>query len=238
MTPVADHGERAWVATFHDGTLTVFGNRVDVITSEFHGDPVSAIRSLLGDGPARNLDEVSSCRPTSRCSGRRFASGNTWNPASCGHLRCGQSDFPSMFEGRAGAELAPPKKCCTGRMTSVPHWPLLTVPRGLRAAADRPRRWTEMKREPSALITYLVLIVGFVLTLFALVGAHVTLVGGDYTTTHLQSIACAALVLAIFVLSWSRLHPIMRVFSVFLGLVAAWSLFMAAANLLGVRLPW
>ena len=95
-----------------------------------------------------------------------------------------------------------------------------------------------MSREPSALITFLVLIVGFVLTFVAFVWAHVTLVDGDYTATHLLSVACAAIVLATFALSWSRLHPIMRVSAVFLGLVAGWSLFVAGTDLLGVRLPW
>ena len=56
VTPVAHHGERAWVATFHDGTLTVFANSLDVISPKFHGDPASAIRALFGDGPARDLD--------------------------------------------------------------------------------------------------------------------------------------------------------------------------------------
>lgn len=56
VTPVANHGERAWVATFHDGTLTVFASHLDVVCPEFEGDPARAVRSLLGDGPARNLD--------------------------------------------------------------------------------------------------------------------------------------------------------------------------------------
>ena len=95
-----------------------------------------------------------------------------------------------------------------------------------------------MRQEPSAPITYLVLIVGFVLTFFSFGQTHATRVDGDYDTASLQAIACAILVLATFVLSWSRLHPIMRVFSVFLGLVAGWSFLMAGATLLGVRLGW
>lgn len=56
VTPVSHHGERAWVATFHDGTLTLFAASLDVVAPAFRGDPASAIRSLLGDAPARNLD--------------------------------------------------------------------------------------------------------------------------------------------------------------------------------------
>ena len=58
VTPVANHGERAWVATFHDGTLTVFARAMDVLAAAQPGDPPSAIRSLLGDGPTRRLDDV------------------------------------------------------------------------------------------------------------------------------------------------------------------------------------
>jgi hypothetical protein len=55
VTPVATHGERAWIATFHDGTFTVYARSMDVIAQAQSGEPSSAIRSLLGDGPTREL---------------------------------------------------------------------------------------------------------------------------------------------------------------------------------------
>jgi hypothetical protein len=58
VTPVATHGERAWVATFHDGTFTVYARGMEVIAAAQPGDPPSGIRSLLGDGPTRLLDAV------------------------------------------------------------------------------------------------------------------------------------------------------------------------------------
>ena len=56
VTPVAHHGERAWIGTFHDGTLTVFATSADVTTSSYPGDPSSAIDSIAGDGLNRELD--------------------------------------------------------------------------------------------------------------------------------------------------------------------------------------
>ncbi len=98
--------------------------------------------------------------------------------------------------------------------------------------------WPEMPQEPSAAITYLVLVVGFVLTFVAFILTHATFVDGDYNTASPLAIACAVLVLGTFVLSWSRLHWMVRVFSVFLGLVASWSFLMAGAYLLRIRLLW
>jgi hypothetical protein len=56
MTPVAGHGERAWVATFHDGTFTVYATSVELVTADFSGDPSSAIDSFVGHGLNRALD--------------------------------------------------------------------------------------------------------------------------------------------------------------------------------------
>lgn len=56
VTPVASFGVRAWVATFHEGTFTVFAHGMDVLAAAQPGDPPSAIRSILGDGPTRPLD--------------------------------------------------------------------------------------------------------------------------------------------------------------------------------------
>jgi len=55
-TPIAGHGERAWIATFHDGTFTIFARDLKVVCSGHLGDPRSALLKLLGDGPASNLD--------------------------------------------------------------------------------------------------------------------------------------------------------------------------------------
>jgi hypothetical protein len=57
VTPIASHGERAWIATFHDGTLTVYARSMKVVAKAQAGDPSAAIRSLLGDGLTRNLDD-------------------------------------------------------------------------------------------------------------------------------------------------------------------------------------
>jgi hypothetical protein len=57
VTPIASHGERAWIATFHDGTLTVYARSMNVVAKAQAGDPSAAIRSLLGDGLTRNLDD-------------------------------------------------------------------------------------------------------------------------------------------------------------------------------------
>ena len=57
VTPVASHGDRAWVATFHEGTLTVYALQMEVLAVAHPDDPPDAIRSLLGDGPTRGLDQ-------------------------------------------------------------------------------------------------------------------------------------------------------------------------------------
>ena len=72
VTPVASHGERCWVATFHEGTFTVYAQQMEVLAERQAGDPPSAIRSLLGDGSTRALDDAASshfrddqgCEPT------------------------------------------------------------------------------------------------------------------------------------------------------------------------------
>lgn len=50
VTPIACHGERAWVATFHEGTFTVFADAVEIITNRFAGSPSEAIDSTFGRG--------------------------------------------------------------------------------------------------------------------------------------------------------------------------------------------
>jgi hypothetical protein len=54
----ASHGERVWVATFHEGTLTVYARRMELLAAAHPSDPPKAIRSLLGEGPTRGLDDV------------------------------------------------------------------------------------------------------------------------------------------------------------------------------------
>jgi hypothetical protein len=56
-TPVAHHGERAWIATFHDGTLTVFARDLKVVEAAHAGSPGDTIRTLIGEGPVRSLDD-------------------------------------------------------------------------------------------------------------------------------------------------------------------------------------
>lgn len=56
VTPIAGHGERAWVATFHDGTLTVFAESVAVMEARYPGEPLEVLNSALGPGPNRELD--------------------------------------------------------------------------------------------------------------------------------------------------------------------------------------
>lgn len=59
VTPVAEHGERAWIATFHEGTFTAFARSVEVLATAFAGEPAEAIRAIAGDGPTQALDEAS-----------------------------------------------------------------------------------------------------------------------------------------------------------------------------------
>ena len=54
--PVGHFGERVWIATFHDGTLTVYAESVDVLSDDFSGAPWDAIDEQLGAGKNRVLD--------------------------------------------------------------------------------------------------------------------------------------------------------------------------------------
>lgn len=49
---------RAWDATLPDDTLTVFARDLKVLAFAHLGDPSSAIRTLIGEGPVRSLDET------------------------------------------------------------------------------------------------------------------------------------------------------------------------------------
>lgn len=55
VTPLARHGERAWVATFHDGTLTVFAADLKVVSSGHPDEPGNALVNVLGAGVVRDL---------------------------------------------------------------------------------------------------------------------------------------------------------------------------------------
>lgn len=57
VSSVATHGERAWVATFHDGTLTVYADRMEVLATVQANDPPNALRAVLGAGPTQGLDD-------------------------------------------------------------------------------------------------------------------------------------------------------------------------------------
>src|SRR5580765_6581991 len=56
VTPRATHGERTWVATFHDGTLTVSASTVAVLATNVRVDPPGAIDVVVGRGESRGLD--------------------------------------------------------------------------------------------------------------------------------------------------------------------------------------
>ncbi len=53
---VARHGERAWIMTFHDGTLTVYAKTISVVQHSYIGSPAAAINTFLGKGNNRCLD--------------------------------------------------------------------------------------------------------------------------------------------------------------------------------------
>jgi hypothetical protein len=56
VTPMASHGERAWIATFHDGTFTVYADAVEVLVHDYAGHPSDALDAALGKGANRMLD--------------------------------------------------------------------------------------------------------------------------------------------------------------------------------------
>jgi hypothetical protein len=50
--------ERAWIGTFHDGTLTVYAKTVKVLDDRFKGTPSDAIDVHAGVGTNRSLDDM------------------------------------------------------------------------------------------------------------------------------------------------------------------------------------
>ena len=60
VTPVPQHGERHWIATFHDGTFDVVATGApEVCGSRVEGcSPSEALNKLLGVGQTKVLDEV------------------------------------------------------------------------------------------------------------------------------------------------------------------------------------
>lgn len=54
--PVASHGERAWIITFHEGTMTVYAKSISVLLDSFDGTPAESINTHLGDGNNHCLD--------------------------------------------------------------------------------------------------------------------------------------------------------------------------------------
>ena len=55
VTPLAGHGERCWIATFHDGTLTVYAGAAHVLAKDYPGSPGDAMESIYGQGESRVL---------------------------------------------------------------------------------------------------------------------------------------------------------------------------------------
>jgi hypothetical protein len=70
VTPVAAHEERAWIATFHDGTFTVYADAVEVLADDFPGHPSHALDAVLGKGET-GCSTVDSIRLTRGCNGPR-----------------------------------------------------------------------------------------------------------------------------------------------------------------------
>jgi len=56
VTPPGRHGERAWVATFHEGTLTIYAKSVHVVAPAVVGPPSAALDRSCGMGENKPLD--------------------------------------------------------------------------------------------------------------------------------------------------------------------------------------
>jgi len=54
---VANHGERAWIGTFHDGTFTIYAEAAEVLVQQLSGDPREALESLGEEGDVQGLDD-------------------------------------------------------------------------------------------------------------------------------------------------------------------------------------
>jgi hypothetical protein len=52
------YGERAWIGTFHEGTLTVYAASIEILDSRFQGTPLDAIDTYAGVGTNRSLDDA------------------------------------------------------------------------------------------------------------------------------------------------------------------------------------
>jgi hypothetical protein len=57
VSPIERNGARWWIATFHDGTLTVNAETVKVLAEKLPLKPWEAIDALLGPGQNRILDD-------------------------------------------------------------------------------------------------------------------------------------------------------------------------------------
>ncbi len=55
VTPEAVHGEKCWIATFHDGTMTVYAGSTRILAKDFPGSPLEALDSICGPGENRVL---------------------------------------------------------------------------------------------------------------------------------------------------------------------------------------
>jgi hypothetical protein len=56
VSPIEPDGTRWWIATFHDGTLTVNAKGVEVLAERLALSPGKAIDAVLGPGEIRILD--------------------------------------------------------------------------------------------------------------------------------------------------------------------------------------
>ncbi len=58
VAPAGNSGVRAWVMTFHEGTLMVYASSMKVVDAHHRGDPASALRSIEGAGTIVDLDAI------------------------------------------------------------------------------------------------------------------------------------------------------------------------------------